>query len=165
MRDARRFDDLFVAIMPALRIRVAAVGGDPWDAEDVVHDLYVKLRSSAAVRRTVLDHPNPVGYLHRAAINLMHDKWRAEGRRQRLLERLLAQAEASWDGEVGRCDDYLEISAALRALSSAERAAVMLVDVQGQTLDAAAGFLGVHRGTVHRNRQRAHQRLREAIDR
>jgi RNA polymerase sigma factor (sigma-70 family) len=163
--DAGRFDALFVAIMPVLHVRLAAVCADRRDAEDVLHDLYVRLRRTPAVLQTVLRHPNPVGYLQRAAVNMAHDKWRGEHRRQRLVDRVAPQADLAWDGGVGRCDNLLMVSSALRTLSHAERAAVLLVDVQGQTLDTAARLLGVHRGTVQRNRQRALERLRRAIQR
>lgn len=154
------FDDLFVAIMPDLRRYLRTLTKDRWEADDLVQDLYVKLRRTPTSRRAWLDHPNPIGYLHRAAVNLLNDRWRQGQRRQHLLSQLANHAEHAWDGGLSQRENRIVVDDALRQLSDAEAAAVTLVDLDGQTLDRAAAILGVHRGTVHRNRQRALHRLR-----
>jgi len=160
MGDAARFDDLFLSILPDLRRRVMTIARDKWEADDVVQDLYVSFRRRPTLCRAALAHPNPSGYLHRAAINLLYDSSRQARRRQRLLIRLTANADLAWDGGLGHGERQIVVNDALRHLTTAEAEAIILVDLYGQTLDGAAQILGVHRGTVHRNRQRALERLR-----
>lgn len=51
----------------------------------------------------------------------------------------------------------------LQSLTVKEAVVVLLVDLDGHSLDEAAELLGVHKGTAQRNRMRAVAKLREAL--
>jgi RNA polymerase sigma factor (sigma-70 family) len=163
MDDEARFDRLFVTSMPELARRMLRLGASGWEAEDLVNDLYLRLRCAPGARRAVVTHPNPAGYLRRAAANLWYDRWKQYRQRQRLFDRLVVQAEVVWDGGVDRWENHILVENALQHLSSVEATTVILVDLCGVTLDRAAEILGVHRGTVHRNRLRALERMRHTV--
>ncbi|MEV4114736.1 RNA polymerase sigma factor [Nonomuraea sp. NPDC049695] len=156
------FDLLFVRVIPDLKRRIMGTAHHATDIDDVIHDLYLKLRSSAAHEAALL-HPNPRAYLIRAALNQMYDNLRKANRRQRLANAFFAGAEDAWDGGLANREDALLVSAALGELTRSEAAAVVLIDLCGQTIDQSAQMLGLHRGTVHRNRQRGLRRLRALL--
>jgi RNA polymerase sigma-70 factor (ECF subfamily) len=58
----------------------------------------------------------------------------------------------------------MAIASILRKLTSPEAAAIRLVDIENYSLQEAGLLLGVHWGTVHRNRQRGLRQLRVQID-
>ncbi|GLY53226.1 hypothetical protein Lesp01_68820 [Lentzea sp. NBRC 102530] len=148
------FDALFVELLPRLLRRTAQLAGDR--AEDVVQEVYVRFRSSPSRQRVLLAHPNPYGYALTAAVNLARSGWRAE-RRQVLRE----------DVEPGSYDAGFEgrqfVAELLAHLTSTQATTLLLVDIAGHSLTEASQLLGVHKGTVQRNRMRALSRLRAVV--
>ncbi|WP_328491703.1 RNA polymerase sigma factor [Streptomyces sp. NBC_00414] len=154
------FDAAFSELLPRLYRRSSQLtGGSTQAAEDAVHDTYLKL---SARPRAFLDHPEPYAYAFRALLSVIRDR----GRRER---RLVPTAEvdpsgaAGWDGGVERRAAELDVLELLTELTPRQAGSVILVDLDGHTLDQAARILGVHRGTVARSRSRALDRLRNRI--
>ncbi|WP_442875610.1 sigma-70 family RNA polymerase sigma factor [Actinoallomurus sp. NBC_01490] len=162
--EAKDFNDLFIEIRPALYTRVVQLLGDPHEAEEVVQEVYLKISAQKA-RQNFESHPNKVAYLLVTAKNIIRDSWR---RRQRLSRTLaLEQAldtERSHDGGLQECEDRLVVAALLSSLTAREAAAIRLVDIESYSLEEAGLLLGVHWGTVHRNRQRGLRQLRAKFD-
>jgi RNA polymerase sigma factor (sigma-70 family) len=164
MGEATDFDDLFIATRPPLYARVMQLLGDYHEAEEVVQEVYLKLCADKA-RKTFMSHPNPVAYSVVTATNIIRDNWR---RRRRLLKALtlayLLEPRDDHDGGLPECEDRMAIASILRKLTSSEASAIRLVDIENYSLQEAALLLGVHWGTVHRNRQRGLRQLRVEID-
>ncbi|MEE1927524.1 sigma-70 family RNA polymerase sigma factor [Streptomyces sp. TRM 70351] len=153
------FDEAFAAVMPRLRHRLLTVTGNPYDADDLVQETYLRL--SARVRASRLTRPEaPYAYAVTAAVNLLRDSWRSPAHRERCTDQL---PDRGWDGGVAACEWQLTLQALLDRLTPKEAAAVILIDVHGMSHDAAAQRLGTHRGSVQRNRQRALAKLRTAL--
>lgn len=161
-RDAS-FDTVFCALLDRLYRRAAMLAGSRQSAEDAVHEVYVKL----AVRpQRFLDHPEPYAYAFATLVSVVRDTWRRERRQVPVaeVEPSAGAAGHAWDGGVERRAAELEAVRLLRQLSVRQAGVVILVDLDGYTLDQAAQILRVHRGTVARTRTRALRRLRGAVD-
>ena len=71
---------------------------------------------------------------------------------------------AQWDdGGLERRTSELETVRLLRQLTVRQAGVVVLVDLDGYTIDQAARILGVHRGTVALTRRRALDKLRGSL--
>ncbi|MET8825595.1 sigma-70 family RNA polymerase sigma factor [Streptomyces sp. NPDC004610] len=157
---ADEFDEAFTAVMPRLRRRLLALTGNPHDADDLVQETYLRL-SRRARSRTLVRQQQPYAYTCAAALNLLRDLWRHPSRQERCTDRL---PERGWDGGFARREAEAVATALLRGLSAKEAAAVILIDIEGLTHDAAARRLGAHRGTVQRNRMRGLAKIRATLD-
>ncbi|SDE01564.1 RNA polymerase sigma factor [Actinokineospora iranica] len=150
------FDRLFMSVVARLRSRVAVLVGSRPMADDLIQDVYVRLRGSEARWRRFVGHPNPYGYALATAVNLARARWRVEWRWVPF-EEVMAPLS---DGGMPAAESRQDLTHLLRSLTAKEAAVVVLVDLDGHTLDEAAALLGVHKGTAHRNRLRALAKLR-----
>ncbi|MFU9036362.1 MULTISPECIES: RNA polymerase sigma factor [Streptomyces] len=165
------FDEVFCGLLPRLYRRAVMLAGSRQSAEDVVHEAYLKL---AARPQRFLAHPEPYAYAFTAVLNVARDAYRKD-RRQVLVDGLEGVEEAGavggagagpgaepggWDGGVERRHAELEAVRLLGRLSHRQAGIVILVDLDGYTLDQAAKIMKVHRGTAARHRARALDRLR-----
>ncbi|MEU9337006.1 RNA polymerase sigma factor [Streptomyces sp. NPDC048290] len=157
---AAEFDEAFTAVMPRLRRRLLALTGDPHDADDLVQETYLRLSRRARSHTLVRQH-QPYAYTCAAALNLLRDLWRHPSRQEHCTDRL---PDRGWDGGFARREAETVATGLLRGLSAKEAAAVILVDIEGLTHDAAAERLGAHRGTVQRNRMRGLAKIRAVLD-
>ncbi|WP_237319603.1 RNA polymerase sigma factor [Streptomyces sp. JJ36] len=157
------FDTLFCTHLQKLYRRAAMLTGSRQTAEDAVHEVYLKL---AARPQRFLAHPEPYAYAFAALVSVVRDSWRRERRQVPVpeVEPVAGTAGAAWDGGVAGRAAELEALRLLRKLSVRQAGVVVLVDLDGYTLDQAAGILGVHRGTVARTRTRALRKLRGVLD-
>jgi RNA polymerase sigma-70 factor (ECF subfamily) len=159
----RKFDEIFCELLPRLYRRAVAVSGSPEAAEDALHDAYLKL---AAHPQRMLDHPEPYAYAFAAVVNLVRDEWRKRKRQATPADprQLLADSHTnSWDGGIRLREAEMETMRMLTRLSTKQAAVVLLVDVDGFTIDQTARALGLHRGTVSRTRARALRKLRDLL--
>ena len=103
-------------------------------------------------------------WLYRIAYNACMDELRRRGR-ERLtpLDETVAEREDPAPEVAETVVSRQELEAALAALPVDMRAAVLLVDAEGLTYDAAARVLGVPRGTVAARLSRARARLRRVL--
>ncbi|GAU67489.1 putative RNA polymerase ECF-type sigma factor [Streptomyces sp. NBRC 110611] len=152
------------------------LAGSRQSAEDVVHEAYLRL---AARPQRFLAHPEPYAYAFTAVLNVARDAYRKD-RRQVLVDRMEGVEEAGagagpgaaagaagadgwdggWDGGVERRHAEIEAVRLLGRLSHRQAGIVILVDLDGYTIDQAAQIMKVHRGTAARHRARALDRLR-----
>ncbi|MDT0433445.1 MULTISPECIES: RNA polymerase sigma factor [Streptomyces] len=153
------FDAVFTEVMPRLRRRLLALTGNPYDADDLLQETYVRLARRAR-GRTLAPQRHPYAYASATALNLLRDSWLRPSRRETCTDRL---PEPGWDGGVERCEARCAALALLALLSPKEAAAVILVDLEGLSHDAAGELLGAHRGTVQRNRMRGLAKMRDAL--
>lgn len=156
------FDRVFCPLLPRLYRRAALLAG-AHAAEDAVHEVYLKL---AAAPQRFLAHPEPYAYAFAALVSAVRDSYR-RGSRQVLMAEVDTGASgggrAGWDGGIDQRASELEAVRLLGRLTVRQAAAVILVDLDGYTLDQAAAVLGLHRGSVSRTRARALDRLRRCL--
>lgn len=161
------FDDVFCQLLHKLYRRAAMLAGPRQSAEDAVHEVYLKL---AARPEHFLAHPEPYAYAFSSLLSVVRDSWRKE-RRQVLVADVEFTGEsggggappagAQWDdGGLERRTSELETIRLLRQLTVKQAGVVVLVDLDGYTIDQAAKILGLHRGTVALTRRRALDKLR-----
>ncbi|TJZ52208.1 RNA polymerase sigma factor [Streptomyces piniterrae] len=161
-------------MLPRLYRRAVMLAGSRQSAEDVVHEAYLKL---AARPQRFLAHPEPYAYAFTTVLNVARDAHRKD-RRQVLVDAMEGVEEAGaggagggagvglgagsgdWDGGVERRHAELEAVRLLGRLSHRQAGIVILVDLDGYTIDQAAKIMKVHRGTAARHRARALDRLR-----
>lgn len=153
------FDAVFTETMPRLRRRLLTLTGNPYDADDLLQETYLRLARRAR-GHTLARQQHPYAYACAAALNLLRDSWLRPSRREMCTDRL---PEPRWDGGVERCEARSVAIALLSLLSPKEAAAVILVDLEGLSHDAAGERLGAHRGTVQRNRMRGLAKMRAAL--
>ncbi|MEU8997564.1 RNA polymerase sigma factor [Streptomyces caniferus] len=166
------FDEVFCGLLPRLYRRAVMLAGSRQSAEDVVHEAYLKL---AARPQRFLAHPEPYAYAFTAVLNVARDAYRKD-RRQVLVDGMdgveeggaggvgagagAGAAPGGWDGGVERRQAEIEAVRLLGKLSHRQAGIVILVDLDGYTIDQAAKIMKVHRGTAARHRARALDRLR-----
>lgn len=165
------FDDVFLELLHRLYRRAAMLAGSRQSAEDAVHEVYLKL---AARPERFLAHPEPYAYAFSSLLSVIRDGWRRE-RRQVLVADVeftgtgdagaaSAGPGAQWDdGGLEQRSSELETVRLLRQLTVRQAGVVVLVDLDGYTIDQAAKILGLHRGTVALTRRRALDKLRGAL--
>jgi RNA polymerase sigma factor (sigma-70 family) len=134
-------------------LRLATVLVGPADAHDVA--------ISAFLRVTSLAGRSDIGqfrsYLLRAIRNEAHSLFRS--RRRRLRRDVAALAERFANDPIGDVD----LRAAIAALGLRQRTVLFLAYWEDMTEAAIADALGLSRGTVHRDLQRARDRLGKAL--
>lgn len=153
------FDEVFCRLLPRLYRRAVAVTGSPEAAEEALHDAYLRL---ATRPDRMLNHPEPYAYAFATVLNTARDTWRRRRREEPLAEPA-DLTRSGWDGGIGTREAELETLRLLARLTPRQAGVVLLVDVDGFTLDQAAQALGLHRGTIARTRTRALRKLREQL--
>ncbi len=138
--------------------------GNPHDAEDLTHDVFVRVfRSLHSYTPGTFE-----GWLHRITTNVFLDRMR---RKQRirfdaLPEDAAGRMATSEPGpeqvyDATHLDD--DIQRALDALAPEFRAAVVLCDIEGLSYEEIAATLGVKLGTVRSRIHRGRAALRESL--
>ena len=138
--------------------------GDHHDAEDLTHDVFVRVfRSLDPYRPGTFE-----GWLHRITTNLFLDRAR-RGQRLRIdhigegLTARLRTTSPDPHEIYERTHLDADIQAALDALPPQFRAAVVLYDIEGLTYEEVADVLGIKLGTVRSRIHRGRARLRESL--
>lgn len=112
-----------------------------------------------------------LSYLHRSIENLCIDVFRYEGSRPKLvvIDDVMAELEASWHqkddylDELTKVEDAVIVRQALAMLSNAERAALVMWEVDGRSTNEIALELGVSPRTVRHTVSRARSSLRRIL--
>jgi RNA polymerase sigma factor (sigma-70 family) len=160
---ASSFDDVFCGLLSRLYRRAVMLTGVRHCAEDAVHEVYLKLARHPDRLRL---HPQPYAYAFAALMSVVCDSRRRE-RRQVLMAEVgpaVCSDAHGWDGGLERRSSELEALRLLGHLSVRQAVIVVLVDLDGYTIDQAAEVMEIHRGTVSRSRKRALERLRHVMD-
>jgi RNA polymerase sigma-70 factor, ECF subfamily len=130
--------------------------GDPEEAADAVQDAMVSAFRAAAGYR---GEAAVTTWLHRIVVNACLDRARRSAARPSVpLGDVAAALTASRDTIAAR-ETALDVEQALATLPVEQRAALVLVDMQGFSVEDAARILGVARGTVKSRCSRARARL------
>nr|BFD94474.1 hypothetical protein KitaXyl93_58340 [Kitasatospora sp. Xyl93] len=162
------FNRVFTDLLPRLQQAAASLAGGPAGAGDVVHDAYLRI---ARRPERFLGHPQPYAYAFTTMVNILRDQWRRERRRVSMPE--VPEAGDTGERDPGVSDPRLGGMAELQArwevlrllgfLTDKQARAVVLVDLDGYSVDEAAELLGLHRSTLAVTRRRAHGRLRAVV--
>ena len=127
--------------------------GNPADAADAVQEAFLKAYRTAGTFR---GESLFTTWLHRIVVNACLDLMRRARSRPAVPLDETAAAIADSADPVARLDVGHDVVAALSRISEDQRVAIVLVDVEGYSVEEAAGMLGVPTGTVksrcHRGR-------------
>jgi RNA polymerase sigma factor (sigma-70 family) len=112
-----------------------------------------------------------LGYMHRTIENLCIDIFRMEGRRPNLvvLDGASAELESTWvDNKdhvdvIAAADDAAIVRQALAMLSPAERAALVMWEMEGRSTSEIAAELGIKESAVRHTVSRARASLRRVM--
>ena len=137
-------------------------------AEEVIQDALIKVMLAAPELEST-DHA--LGYMHRTIENLCIDIFRMEGRRPNLvlLDDNSAELESTWvDNKdhvdvIAAADDAAIVRQALAMLSPAERAALVMWEMEGRSTSEIAAELGIKESAVRHTVSRARASLRKVM--
>ena len=137
-------------------------------AEEVIQDALIKVMLAAPELEST-DHA--LGYMHRTIENLCIDIFRIEGRRPNLvlLDDNSAELESTWiDNKdhvdvIAAADDAAIVRQALAMLSPAERAALVMWEMEGRSTKEIAAELGIKESAVRHTVSRARASLRKVM--
>lgn len=137
-------------------------------AEEVVQDALIKVMLAAP---ELSSEEHALSYVHRTIENLCIDIFRLEGRRPNLvlLDDATAEIESAWQENldhsevVAAADDASIVRQALSMLSPAERAALVMWEMEGRSTKEIAQELGIKELTVRHTVSRARASLRKVL--
>jgi RNA polymerase sigma factor (sigma-70 family) len=141
---------------------------DSAKAEEVIQDALIKVMLAAPELEST-DHA--LGYMHRTIENLCIDIYRIEGRRPKLilLDDSSAELESKWvDNKdhvdvIAAAEDAAIVRQALAMLSPAERAALVMWEMEGRSTSEIAAELGIKESAVRHTVSRARASLRRVM--
>ena len=128
---------------------------DPEEAADAVQDALLSAFRSAGSYR---GQARVTTWLHRIVVNACLDRLRRRRPTVALPEAGPGEPVAPWDPIADR-DIRLTVGDALEMLPVEQRAAVVLIDVEGYSVAEAALLLGIAQGTVKSRCARGRARL------
>jgi RNA polymerase sigma factor (sigma-70 family) len=137
-------------------------------AEEVIQDALIKVMLAAPELESA-DHA--LSYMHRTIENLCIDIFRIEGRRPNLvvLDDATAEVESTWQENldhsdvISAADDAAIVRQALAMLSPAERAALVMWEMEGRSTEEIARELGIKESAVRHTVSRARTSLRRVL--
>ena len=141
---------------------------DSAKAEEITQDALIKFMLAAPELEST-DHA--LAYIHRTIENLCIDLFRMEGRRPNLvvIDDATAEVEASYqvsgdhEAVISAAADAAIIRQALSLLSPAERAALVMWEVEGRSTSEIASELGIKESAVRHTVSRARASMRKIL--
>jgi len=141
---------------------------DKAKAEEITQEALVKFMLAAP---ELSSDNHALSYLHRTIENLCIDLFRAENRRPNLvaLDDATAEVESTWQvsGDhsmaISAAEDAAIVRQALSLLSPAERAALVMWEVEGRSTKEIAKELGIKESAVRHTVSRARASLRKVL--
>ena len=141
---------------------------DSAKAEEITQDALIKFMLAAPELEST-DHA--LAYIHRTIENLCIDLFRMEGRRPNLvvLDDAQAEVEATYqvsgdhEAVISAAADAVIIRQALSLLSPAERAALVMWEVEGRSTKEIASELGIKESAVRHTVSRARASMRKIL--
>jgi RNA polymerase sigma factor (sigma-70 family) len=141
---------------------------DSAKAEEITQDALIKFMLAAPELES---REHALSYLHRTIENLCIDLFRLEGRRPNLvlIDDAQAEVESAWqvDGDhsqaISAAEDAAIIRQALALLSPAERAALVMWEMEGRSTKEIAAELGIKESAVRHTVSRARASLRKVM--
>jgi len=141
---------------------------DSAKAEEITQDALIKFMLAAPELEST-DHA--LAYIHRTIENLCIDLFRMEGRRPNLvvIDDATAEVEATYqvsgdhEAVISAAADAAIIRQALSLLSPAERAALVMWEVEGRSTSEIAAELGIKESAVRHTVSRARASMRKIL--
>jgi RNA polymerase sigma factor (sigma-70 family) len=141
---------------------------DKAKAEEITQEALIKFMLAAPELES---DRHALSYLHRTIENICVDLFRAENRRPNLiaLDDVSAEVESAWQvsGDhsqaISAAEDAAIIRQAISLLSPAERAALVMWEVEGRSTAEIAKELGIKESTVRHTVHRARASLRKIL--
>jgi RNA polymerase sigma factor (sigma-70 family) len=151
-----------------LHAHASRVLKDSIKAEEITQDALIKFMLAAPELES---DEHALSYLHRTIENLCIDLFRAEGRRPNLvvIDDAQAEVEAAWQSNgdhsaaISAAEDAAIIRQALALLSPAERAALVMWEMEGRSTEEIAAELGIKESAVRHTVSRARTSLRKVL--
>jgi RNA polymerase sigma factor (sigma-70 family) len=151
-----------------LHAHASRVLKDSIKAEEITQDALIKFMLAAPELES---DEHALSYLHRTIENLCIDLFRAEGRRPNLvvIDDAQAEVEAAWQNNgdhsaaMSAAEDAAIIRQALALLSPAERAALVMWEMEGRSTEEIAAELGIKESAVRHTVSRARASLRKVL--
>jgi len=151
-----------------LHAHASRVLKDQIKAEEITQDALIKFMLAAP---EIESQEHALSYLHRTIENLCIDLFRLEGRRPNLvvLDDASAEVEAAWQNNgdhsaaMSAAEDAAIIRQALALLSPAERAALVMWEMEGRSTGEIAAELGIKESAVRHTVSRARASLRKVL--
>ena len=151
-----------------LNAHASRVLKDRIKAEEITQDALIKFMLAAPELEST---EHALAYLHRTIENLCIDFFRAEGRRPNLvlLDDSTAEVEATWQNNgdhsaaMSAAEDAAIIRQALALLSPAERAALVMWEIEGRSTEEIASVLGIKESAVRHTVSRARASMRTVL--
>jgi RNA polymerase sigma-70 factor (ECF subfamily) len=146
------FDGFYLASRDRLVLQVAALTGDPAEALDHVQEAFIRAWTRWD---RISEYDDPEGWVRRVALNHAVSRWR---RARRIVLRPAAD-----DQRIHLDPEQQSVIAALRRLSSRERAAVVVHVLIGYSVEEIATEVSVPSGTVKSWLSRGRARLEREL--
>ena len=151
-----------------LHAHASRVLKDSVKAEEITQEALIKFMLAAPELESA---EHALAYLHRTIENLCIDLFRAEGRRPNLvvIDDATAEVEAAWQNNgdhsaaMSAAEDAAIIRQALALLSPAERAALVMWEMEGRSTEEIAAELGIKESAVRHTVSRARASLRKVL--
>ena len=151
-----------------LHAHASRVLKDSIKAEEITQDALIKFMLAAPELES---DEHALSYLHRTIENLCIDLFRLEGRRPNLvvIDDAQAEVEAAWQNNgdhsaaLSAAEDAAIIRQALALLSPAERAALVMWEMEGRSTEEIAAELGIKESAVRHTVSRARASLRKVL--
>ena len=151
-----------------LHAHASRVLKDSIKAEEITQDALIKFMLAAPELES---DEHALSYLHRTIENLCIDLFRSEGRRPNLvvIDDAQAEVEAAWQNNgdhsaaMSAAEDAAIIRQALALLSPAERAALVMWEMEGRSTEEIAAELGIKESAVRHTVSRARASLRKVL--
>ncbi len=152
---ATSFRAFYEGNYPSLFGAMCLVTGNRADAEELVQDAFLKLWERWD---NVAAMNSPVGYLYRTAMNAFRMRHRRAATAARRVARRIARTP-----DLDVFEARFEIDRGLAAITTRQRAALVLTDLLELTSAEAAEALGVKPATVRKLSSQGRDALRRAI--
>ena len=136
---------------------------DPAEAEDVVHDVFLKLHHKSQLYNPTLG--NPIAWLLTVARNTATDKLRRRSTHQKFVNKAVLEVEPSAPAHSGLHDDEMELLArCLASLPDQPKMMLQLVYFSGLTHQEIADREVQPLGTVKARIRRGLLKLRDCVE-
>jgi RNA polymerase sigma-70 factor, ECF subfamily len=137
--------------------------GDPAEAQDVVHDVFVKLHTKSALYNPALG--KPIAWLLTVARNTAIDKLRKRSTHQKYLNTIMHETEQAAPAHAGPHADELELLRhCIGILSDQQRSTLQLAYFSGLTQQEIADQLAQPLGSVKAWIRRGLLKLRDCVE-
>jgi RNA polymerase sigma-70 factor, ECF subfamily len=149
---ASAFEAFFLAEYPGVYGSLCLITRNRHEAEEIAQEAFVKMWERWDRLDTIGD---PVGYVHRVAMNAFRRRSRRAAMALRRTARLIPE-----DDLLAAVEDREAVVRSLAPLTPRQRAAIVLTDLLDYTSDEAADMLGMRPGAVRSLASRGREALR-----